>query len=63
MKIPIKRTDGPARELVESGHFPSLPPGTDAPDWGMSLCAAGSMRFRWNEQNKNRSAFLSQLSA
>ena len=63
LKIPIKRTDVPGRELFESGHFPSLPPGTDAPDWGMSLCAAGSMRFRWNEQNENRTAFLSQLSA
>lgn len=26
-----------------------------APKWGMTILKAGSMRFRWNEQNKNRS--------
>lgn len=34
-----------------------------APRWGMSLKAAGSMRFRWNEQNANREQFLSELCA
>lgn len=31
------------------------------PLWGMSLLAAGSMRFRWNEENPNRDAFLQRL--
>lgn len=29
----------------------------------MSLLAAGSMRFRWNERNENRTTFLSRLSS
>ncbi len=33
----------------------------DAPSWGMSLKTAGSMRFRWNEQNQNRIEFLATL--
>lgn len=31
------------------------------PLWGMTLKAAGPMRFRWNEQNPNRDSFLSGL--
>lgn len=31
------------------------------PLWGMSLLAAGSMRFRWNEENSNRDSFLRRL--
>lgn len=31
------------------------------PLWGMSLLAAGSMRFRWNEENPNRDDFLRKL--
>jgi len=33
----------------------------DAPSWGMSFRAAGSMRFRWNETNDNRIAFLKSI--
>lgn len=33
------------------------------PLWGMTLKAAGSMRFRWNETNPNRERFLSELCA
>ncbi len=33
------------------------------PRWGMSLRAAGSMRFRWNEQNPRRERFLRKLCA
>ena len=33
------------------------------PLWGMTLKAAGSMRFRWNETNSNRDRFLSELCA
>src|SRR5574344_45175 len=32
-----------------------------APQWGMSLRAAGSMRFRWNETNQNRISFLQSI--
>ncbi|HBG65251.1 MAG TPA: laccase [Treponema sp.] len=32
-----------------------------APRWGMSLRAAGSMRFRWDERNERRDAFLAAL--
>ena len=31
------------------------------PLWGMTLKAAGPMRFRWNETNPNRDKFLSEL--
>ena len=31
------------------------------PLWGMTMKAAGSMRFRWNETNPNRDRFLSEL--
>lgn len=31
------------------------------PLWGMSLLAADSMRFRWNEENPRRDAFLRRL--
>ncbi len=31
------------------------------PVWGMTLKAAGPMRFRWNEINPNRDSFLSEL--
>lgn len=34
----------------------------DSPSWGMSLKKAGSMRFRWNEVNKNRLDFIKKLS-
>ena len=33
------------------------------PLWGMTMKAAGSMRFRWNETNPNRDQFLSELCA
>ncbi len=35
----------------------------NAPRWGMSLKRAGSMRFRWNETNKARDAFLTKIAA
>ncbi|MBR1912032.1 MAG: laccase, partial [Treponema sp.] len=34
---------------------------TNAPKWGMSLRQAGNMRFRWNETNPVRDAFLKQV--
>lgn len=33
------------------------------PLWGMTMKAAGSMRFRWNETNSNRDQFLAELCA
>lgn len=45
-----------------TNHFYAGPlPLEDAPLWGMSLRAAGSMRFRWNEVNENRALFLRAL--
>lgn len=41
------------------GGKPLLHP--DAPRWGMSVLKARSMRFRWDETNKNRIDFLSTL--
>ena len=38
-------------------------PKTARPLWGMTLKAAGPMRFRWNETNPNRDQFLSELCA
>ena len=34
----------------------------DGPEWGMTLRSAGSMRFRWNEENPVRDSFLASLS-
>ena len=36
-------------------------PLADAPMWGMSIRSAGSMRFRWNETNPVRDAFLQDV--
>lgn len=36
-------------------------PVEDGPSYGMTLKAAGSMRFRWNERNVNRENFLAEL--
>lgn len=33
----------------------------DGAEWALSLRKAGSMRFRWNEQNPVRDAFLSEV--
>ena len=33
----------------------------DSPSWGMTVKKAGSMRFRWNEENILRDSFLSSL--
>ncbi|MCR5218237.1 polyphenol oxidase family protein [Treponema sp.] len=46
-------------DLILSQKFIDSP---DSPVWGMSLKAAGSMRFRWNEVNPNRLEFLNRLS-
>ena len=35
----------------------------NVPHWGMSLLKAGSMRFRWNEQNENRHNFLERVAS
>lgn len=34
---------------------------SDDARWGMTLCRAGSMRFRWNESNPHRSENFSQI--
>src|SRR5574344_1113640 len=31
--------------------------------WGMTLLSAGSMRFRWNENNSNRTFLLNEIAA
>lgn len=36
-------------------------PVEDAPRWGMTLRAAGSMRFRWNETNPTREKMLAEI--
>lgn len=41
--------------------FYSGPLRIESPDWGMTFKSAGSMRFRWNETNVNRDAFLSRI--
>ncbi|WP_407400238.1 polyphenol oxidase family protein [Treponema sp.] len=33
----------------------------DGPSWGMTDISMGTMRFRWNETNENRNAFLKKL--
>ena len=46
--------------ITEHFYSGSLPL-ENAPEWGMSLRSAGSMRFRWNEVNENRVSFLKVL--
>lgn len=41
----------------------SVSPKIARPLWGMTMKAAGSMRFRWNETNPNRDQFLAELCA
>ncbi|MBQ4378038.1 MAG: polyphenol oxidase family protein [Treponema sp.] len=36
-------------------------PGEKHARWGMTLLAAGTMRFRWNEKNENRNLILRQI--
>ncbi len=61
MRTLIKRTEVLDHGLFEEGAFPSLSSDAPSPSWGMSLLSAGNMRFRWNERNDNRTAFLSRL--
>lgn len=42
-------------------NFYSGPLPIESPEWGMSFKSAGSMRFRWNETNVNRNAFLAGI--
>lgn len=49
-------------KMFESGKFISSDSVLEnAPEWGMSLKSAGSMRFRWNEKNPGRDRFLSSV--
>lgn len=55
--------DGCEGKKFFTGHFYYKGrPLTEGPAYGMTMKAAGSMRFRWNEQNPNRENFLRELS-
>ena len=49
------------KKFVTEHFYHGQLPLNNSPTWGMSLRAAGSMRFRWNEVNENRAAFLRRL--
>ena len=51
--VPLKGADG----APVSAHMPP----TGAPLCGITVRAAGSMRFRWNEENPQRAQCLSQI--
>jgi YfiH family protein len=53
----------PARQETAEGQKRFESPKIARPMWGMTLKAAGSMRFRWNETNPNRDQFLAELCA
>ena len=53
----------PARQETAEGQKRFESPKIARPLWGMTLKAAGSMRFRWNETNPNRDQFLAELCA
>lgn len=53
----------PARQKAAEGQKRFESPKIARPLWGMTLKAAGSMRFRWNETNPNRDQFLAELCA
>ena len=53
----------PARQKAGEGQKRFDSPKIARPLWGMTLKAAGSMRFRWNETNPNRDQFLAELCA
>ena len=46
---------------IEGCFYKDGVPVEEGPVWAMSLKAAGSMRFRWNECNVNRESFLSEI--
>ena len=47
---------------TQTGHFvKDGKPLLDAPIWGMTLLNAGSMRFRWSEDNRRRDEFFASL--
>lgn len=51
VKFPFYKNDKPVDSFsLTKSHF-----------WGMTLFSAGSMRFRWNENNPNRNALLSEI--
>lgn len=59
----IKQTAAAGGRYVLLPFYKNGIPCTDvsAPRWGMTLRAAGSMRFRWNETNSRRLQFLAEL--
>lgn len=49
-------------DTVQTGHFIKDGKPLDvSPVWGMTLLAAGSMRFRWSETNDRRDEFFASL--
>ena len=58
--------EGGKQNFLQGQKCSAMPKGAASPKsarplWGMTLLAAGSMRFRWNETNPNRDQFLSAL--
>lgn len=49
------------RQWISGFFYRGATPLKNGPRIGMSLRSAGSMRFRWNEDNPNRTAFLKTL--
>lgn len=53
--------------LCKNQNFITFPfyyngkPFENGPEWGMTLIGAGSMRFRWNEENEVRQRVLSKI--
>ncbi|MCH5291059.1 MAG: polyphenol oxidase family protein [Treponema sp.] len=50
-----------SRKFVRGPFYAQNAPLSNGPWWGMTLRAAGSMRFRWNEVNENRFRFFNDL--
>ena len=50
-------------DTVSGCFYAQGKPLASGPVWGMSLRKAGSMRFRWNEENALRNSFLKTLAA
>lgn len=50
------------KKLENSADFKSTDfPRQNFPRWGITLLAAGSMRFRWNETNENRGKVFTEI--
>ncbi len=63
IKAELEKADSQNQKFIESSFYyngESLTKSEHA-SWGMTLLKAGTMRFRWNETNENRTVILKEI--